>query len=106
MYMAGLLLFPAYKTWPRLAVISKWAGLPIMAAGLIAGSFANNVNQLILTQGALYAFGGCVVYYPTLLFIDDWFIQRKGLAYGILWVGLYSAPLHLLVAPCMPPQRF
>ena len=84
--MAGLALFPVYKIFPRFASRSKWLGLPLMAAGLIAGSFATEVNHLILTQGAIYAFGGCIIYYPTLLFIDEWFIRRKGLAYGIMWV--------------------
>ncbi len=88
MYMIGLVIFPAYKQWPRLASISKWAGMPIMAAGLIGASFAQSVNQLIVTQGAVYAMGGCIIYYPTLMYIDEWFIQRKGLAYGIMWASL------------------
>lgn len=86
MYMAGLLLFPAYKKWPHLASRSKWFGMPLMSAGLIAASFANDVNHLIYTQGVIYAIGGCIVYFPTVLFVDEWFIQRKGLAYGVLWV--------------------
>lgn len=87
MYMAGLLLFPAYKTWPKLADRSKWVGLPLMATALIAASFANNVNHLLLTQGVLFALGGSVVYYPALVFVDGWFIERKGLAFGIMWVS-------------------
>jgi len=92
MYTAGLILFPAYKKWPGLASSSKWAGLPLMAAGLIAASFATEVNHLIPTQGVVYAIGGSIVYFPTLLFIDEWFIQRKGLAYGVMWAS-YSIPL-------------
>lgn len=87
MYMAGLLLFPAYKKWPHLANTSKWLGMPLMSAGLIAASFANDMNHLILTQGVIYAIGGCIIYFPTVLFVDEWFIQRKGLAYGVLWVS-------------------
>jgi hypothetical protein len=94
MYMSGLLLFPAYKKWPRLATTSQWAGMPLIAAGLIAASFANQVNYLILTQGAIYGIGGSIVYCPAVLFVDEWFIQRKGLAYGVLWVDSpYSSSL-------------
>jgi hypothetical protein len=50
MYLAGLILFPAYKKWPRLANDSKWVGLPLMAAGLIVASFVSTVNDLVLTQ--------------------------------------------------------
>jgi hypothetical protein len=94
MYMAGLLLFPAYKKWPYLANTSKWVGMPLMSAGLIAASFANDVNTLIITQGAIYAIGGSITYFPAILFVDEWFIQRKGLAFGVLWVGL--SPHQLL----------
>lgn len=83
MYMIGLLLFPAYKQFPHLASTSKWLGIPLMAAGLIGASFAQTVSHLILTQGVLYAMGGCIIYYPVLMYIDEWFIRRKGLAYGI-----------------------
>ena len=93
MYAIGLLLLPAYKQWPGLATKSKWAGLPLMAAALIAGSFANTVSHLVLTQGVLYAIGGSIIYFPTLVFIDEWFIQRKGLAYGIMWAGTGTAGL-------------
>jgi MFS family permease len=93
MYTIGVILFPAYKQWPKLATRSKWAGLPIMATALIAGSFANKVSHLVLTQGVLYAIGGSVIYYPTLMFLDEWFIQRKGLAYGIMWAGTGTAGL-------------
>ena len=91
MYLIGLLLFPAYKRWPHLANRSKWAGLPIIAIALIAGSFANKVSHLIMTQGALYAIGGSLVYCPALIFLDEWFIHRKGLAFGIVWV---RNPIH------------
>jgi len=90
MYMTGLLLYPAYKKWPNLANTSKWVGIPIMSAGLIAASFANDVNQLIANQGVIYAIGGSIVYFPALLFVDEWFIQRKGLAFGVLWVNPLS----------------
>lgn len=86
MYMIGLVLFPAYQRWPRLANISKWAGLPVITGSLILASFATNVTQMILTQGVLYAVGGSLLYCPTLVFLDEWFIKRKGLAFGVMWV--------------------
>jgi hypothetical protein len=51
------------------------------------------MNQLIANQGVIYAIGGSIVYFPALLFVDEWFIQRKGLAFGVLWVNpLSSSP--------------
>jgi len=94
MYLIGLLLFPAFKKWPRMANLSKWVGLPIIAIALIAGSFATKVSHLIMTQGALYAIGGSLLYCPTLVFLDEWFIRKKGLAFGVMWVRYSILPSY------------
>jgi MFS family permease len=87
MYIIGLVLSPIYKRWPRLRNRSAYVGLPIIALSLIAASFANSVWQLMLTQGILYGFGGSIIYYPTLLLLDEWFIRKKGFAFGVMWVS-------------------
>ena len=58
-----------------------------MAFALVISSFASRVWHLIATQGVLYAIGGTLLYTPTILFLDEWFIQKKGLAFGVMWVG-------------------
>jgi hypothetical protein len=35
----------------------------------------------------VYALGGGFAYTPAILFLDEWFIRRKGLAFGIMWVS-------------------
>ncbi|PYH45144.1 putative MFS monocarboxylate transporter [Aspergillus saccharolyticus JOP 1030-1] len=50
-------------------------------------SFAQTVWQLIATQGVLCGLGNGLVFSPTTLLLDQWFIRRKGLAYGIMWAG-------------------
>lgn len=62
-------------------------GLFTMTISLIAASFATHVYHLILTQGLLYGVGGAFLYNPFLFYLDEWFIERKGLAYGIFWAG-------------------
>ncbi|KAG9236766.1 MFS monocarboxylate transporter [Amylocarpus encephaloides] len=87
MYLFAVPLAVAYNKWSWLANASKWAGIPLMASGLVAASFANNVKTLVMTQGVLYALGGAVVYSPALIFLDQWFVRRKGLAFGVMWAG-------------------
>jgi MFS family permease len=58
-----------------------------MCIALAAASFAQNVTHLIITHGILYAIGGGICYSPTILFVDEWFITRKGLAFGFMWAG-------------------
>lgn len=61
-----------------------WAGWITCSLSLIAASFAKGVCHLVLTQGVAYGIGFLVLYYPLLNMLNDWFIKRHGLAYGVL----------------------
>ncbi|KAL8870244.1 MAG: hypothetical protein Q9174_003668, partial [Haloplaca sp. 1 TL-2023] len=86
-YLSSPILFAVFKRWPNIRRISAVAGLVLNVASIMAASFATNVSHLILTQGVLYAVGGVLLYSPTIVFLDEWFIQRKGLAFGMMWAG-------------------
>jgi MFS family permease len=58
-----------------------------MCIALAAASFANDVNHLIATHGILYALGGSICYCPIILFVNEWFVRRRGFAFGIMWAG-------------------
>ena len=62
-------------------------GLGMVILSLLAASFANSVTDLLFTQGAMYGIGGAFLYNPFVFYLDEWFIERKGLAFGILWAG-------------------
>ena len=92
MYMSALFLMPVYIRWPGLRRRSTYIGLPIMVTALVLASLANSVWHLILTQGVMYAVGGSFLYYPTILFLDEWFVRRKGFAFGLMWVRTSPSP--------------
>ena len=52
--------------------------------GLVAGSFAQTLTPLILTQGVMYGVGFLIFYYPILSMVDEFWVRRRGMAYGIL----------------------
>lgn len=83
-YLSGPLMFGGLAYWPHLRKHATYAGLLCMTVSLIASSFANAVWQLLLTQGVLYAIGGSLLYSPTVTYVDEWFVRRKGLAYGVM----------------------
>lgn len=60
-------------------------GLITASLSMALSSFCNSVPQLIGTQGILFGVGGCFAYCPCVPYIDEWFAQRKGMAYGIMW---------------------
>lgn len=63
----------------------------MIVLSMVAASFCNTVGGLLATQGVLYAIGGLTLYFPAMIFVDEWFIARKGLAYGVMWAGSGSA---------------
>ena len=62
-------------------------GVFIIICALLAASLANSVGYLIVTQGFLHGLGAAMFYNPYIFYLDDWFIKRKGLAYGVFWSG-------------------
>lgn len=35
----------------------------------------------------MYGIGGMLFYTPTVVFLEEWFVRRKGLAFGVMWAG-------------------
>jgi MFS family permease len=87
MYLDSIFIFMFLQRYPNLRRTSCFVGVVFIVISLLASSFASSVWQLILTQGALYAVGGSLLYNPLLLFLDEWFVRRKGIAFGIMWAG-------------------
>ena len=87
MYLGSPLHFMYLQRWPNHRRNSCVLGVATMTLALMASSFSKEVWHLILTQGLLYAIGGLLIYNPVLLFLDEWFVRRKGLAFGIMWVS-------------------
>jgi MFS family permease len=58
--------------------------VPICIAGLAAGSFSTKLSGLIITQGVMYGIGFLIFYYPILSFVNEFWIERRGMAYGLL----------------------
>lgn len=93
MYLLSPPTFLLLSLSPHLQSHAPKYALPITALAIFLSASATTVTHLLLTQGLLYALAGCFLYYPLFLYIDEWFVRRKGLAYGILWAGSGSGGL-------------
>lgn len=91
MYLSAPILSTFLSTFPSQRRRCSFVGLVIIIIALVSSSFADRIWHLILTQGVMYAVGGSMLYYPTVLFLDEWFIRRKGFAYGVMWAGTGAA---------------
>lgn len=77
-------LVKKYHAWQRHMI---WFGSALCMVSLVGASFCKSVAGLAATQGALYATGFLILYYPLLSMMNEWFVRRRGLAYGILFAG-------------------
>ena len=87
MYLMMPITFTVLTRYPGLRPYCGSTGLLIATASLIMSSFATHIWQLLVCQGILGAIGSGLLFAPTTLYLDEWFIARKGIAYGTLWAG-------------------
>ena len=59
-------------------------GLFIDCSALALASLATRAWHIVLTQGLLYGLGFLLLYYPLLSLLNEWFVENRGLAYGLL----------------------
>ncbi|KAF1967716.1 putative MFS monocarboxylate transporter [Bimuria novae-zelandiae CBS 107.79] len=106
MYLMSPFTFFLLTRWPRLRRWFGPIGLVLAFIGFLASSFATTVGQLILTQGVVSALGCGLLFTPTTLYLDEWFVKRKGLAYGIMWAGKSATGVGLPFAINASLRRF
>ncbi|KAL8673565.1 MAG: hypothetical protein Q9168_002019 [Polycauliona sp. 1 TL-2023] len=87
MYLAAPFVASGLQRWQNRRVLITIVGHVLLLVGLVSASFATKTRDLVITQGLIYGLGGAFMYEPRLFYLDQWFIARKGLAYGILWAG-------------------
>ncbi|CAL1714358.1 unnamed protein product [Somion occarium] len=86
-YIEGLLLSFFYGRYPDMVKKSMWFGLALCVLSLTLCSFVNQVWLLILLQGVGLGIAGGLLYWPIISFVSEWFVQRRGLAGGIIYAG-------------------
>ncbi|KAG9240526.1 hypothetical protein BJ878DRAFT_525699 [Calycina marina] len=73
-----------YYKWRQRMVV---AGFTLCVISQIRASFTSSIAILVASQDALYGTGVLVVYASLVSLVNEWFIQRRGLAYGIMFAG-------------------
>ncbi|KAI1746632.1 major facilitator superfamily domain-containing protein [Xylaria castorea] len=83
-YLGAPIIIPfiqRYQRWRQHMILTGWS---ICIAGLVLGSFASTLETLILTQGVAYGVGFLIFYYPILGMVNEYWIARRGMAYGLM----------------------
>ncbi|KAK8202060.1 hypothetical protein M8818_005585 [Zalaria obscura] len=92
--------------WPQHQRLLCITGFAICVVSLIAASFATATWQLLLSQGALYGAGWVICYTPFLFMLNEWFVEKRGLAYGILFAASGVSGLIIPLAVGAIMDRF
>ncbi|KAF4844190.1 MFS transporter asaE [Colletotrichum siamense] len=77
-------LVARFQAWQRHMIVVGWLGCCV---SLAVASFMSSVPGLIATQGVLYGFAFTLLYYPVLRMLNEWFVHRRGFAFGIMSTG-------------------
>lgn len=80
-------IFLALTRYPYLRMHCGSAGLAFTFGSLTASAFVDSIGALIATQGVLYAIGCSLLFSPISIFMNEWFVERKGFAHGVMWAG-------------------
>lgn len=104
--MLSPITFSVLTKYPHLRKSCGWVGVLISIAGFLLASFATKMWQLVITLGVLSAVGNGLLFTPTTLYLDEWFIRRKGLSMGIMWAGKSLAGVVLPFVAQMTLSRF
>lgn len=78
---------PLVKRYQRWQTHMIAAGSVLCVVALVAASFATTVTALIATQGVMYGIGFTLLYFPILRMMNEWFVARRGIAYGVMFAG-------------------
>ena len=84
MYISAPFVSIAMQRWPRQRGPVMCIAAAFVVLSLVAASFCNTGSGLLGTQGVLYAISGLLVYFPCIQYVDEWFVAKKGMAYGIM----------------------
>ncbi|EIW81214.1 MFS general substrate transporter [Coniophora puteana RWD-64-598 SS2] len=100
MYCSGFFLYPTIARYPFARRPMMWAGTAIMFLSLFIASYTTKIVELIILQGCLYGIGGAIVYAPTISYLSEWFVTRRGMANGVIFAGTAAGGLLLpLIVP-------
>ncbi|KAF5649375.1 monocarboxylate transporter 8 [Fusarium sp. NRRL 52700] len=87
MYLMMPFAFLILTRYPRLRHLCGPLGLAVTVTSLTVSAFVNTIAGLIATQGALYSIGCGLLFCPISHYMNEWFVERKGMALGVMWAG-------------------
>lgn len=107
-FLSAPIMSPLVKKYHRFQRHMVVLGAALCVLAVLAASFVSSVSGLIITQGVMYGIGFSTLYTPVLRMLDEWFLKRRGLAYGLFYAGggLSGAGLPLVLEALLSKYGF
>ncbi|KAH8823295.1 MFS general substrate transporter [Flagelloscypha sp. PMI_526] len=84
---AGIVVSPYCSRYPQHRRWILWTGLLLAVGSLLGASWCDSVPGLIFLQGVTYALGGAFLYLPGTVLLSEWFVEKRGMASGVIFAG-------------------
>ncbi|KDR73320.1 hypothetical protein GALMADRAFT_125448 [Galerina marginata CBS 339.88] len=102
-YIEIIVVISVFQRYPEYAKPAMYVSLFVCVVSLLLSSFAtgqflnsNRLNrsdhfyklwQLVALQGVMFGLAAGVIYTPVVLWLSEWFVERRGLAGGLIFGG-------------------
>ncbi|KAL2066173.1 hypothetical protein VTL71DRAFT_2244 [Oculimacula yallundae] len=94
-YLGGPLMTPLtirYHAYRRHMVIF---GALLCVLANVGASFGTHISVMVICQGVIYGIGFLIVSYAEFSMLNEWFVKKRGLAYGVLLSAAGASGLGL-----------
>lgn len=86
-FILPLFVINAFRRYPDKVKLALTVSAAVYSGSMLLASWASTVWQLILLQGVLCGISGSVLYAPVLLWLNGWFVTKRGMAAGVVFSG-------------------
>ncbi|KAF9016517.1 MFS general substrate transporter [Hymenopellis radicata] len=99
--LVRIVLYPLCSRYPYHRRTSMWVGVVLAWASLFAASYMTNVVAILFFEGGLYGVAGSLIYAPCMSYLSEWFVNKRGMANGVVFAG---TSVGGLIIPLTLPQ--
>ncbi|GAA6012733.1 hypothetical protein JCM11491_002545 [Sporobolomyces phaffii] len=86
-YFFPIIVVNGFRRYPEYAKPILLASAALYSLSMLAASWSTTIYQLVLLQGVVCGMTGAVLYAPVVMHLNSWFVERRGLASGIIFAG-------------------
>ncbi|GAA5996746.1 hypothetical protein JCM5350_008373 [Sporobolomyces pararoseus] len=86
-FILPLFVINGFRRYPDKVKLALIISAAVYSGSMLAASWATKVWHLVVLQGALCGISGSVLYAPVLLWLNGWFVTKRGLAAGVVFSG-------------------